>query len=332
LGGLDERSEERVGIPGVSGTIQEERQTLHVMDGLKRLAMVETKTVDAGSPVAPLLPMQRYQLGNHLGSAMLELDETGLVISYEEYHPYGTSAYRSARSGVEVSARRYRYVGMERDDETGLYLMGARHYACWLGRWTSADPMGIGADGPGLYNYTRGSPVTLSDPSGYDGIGSDEDAAAEALRQRTEFLGGAYSEDTTAQTTQVANPDIPEDLTTGTSSSIPVAKATPAKRAAIYANSRYKPEAKNATAPGFERGQAAPPPPGNLLRDMLEGTLAGLVSEAGGTKEDAEKGTRTVSNVEFAFNFALLWVYREIIAGAIDSPFAEEVRAALEPD
>jgi len=56
---------------------------------------------------------------------------------------------------------------MERDDETGLYLMGARYYAAWLGRWTSADPMGIGADGPGIYNYTRGSPVTLSDPNGH---------------------------------------------------------------------------------------------------------------------------------------------------------------------
>jgi len=138
-----------------------------VLDGVKRLAMVETKTVDAGVPVGTPAPKQRYQLGNHLGSAMLELDEAGLIVSYEEYHPYGSSAYRSARSGVEVSARRYRYVGMERDDETGLYLMGARYYACWLGRWTSADPMGIGADGPGLYNYTRGSPVTLSDPSGH---------------------------------------------------------------------------------------------------------------------------------------------------------------------
>jgi len=38
--------------------------------------------------------------------------------------------------------------------------------AAWLGRWTSADPIGIGADGPGLYNYTRGSPVNYTDPSG----------------------------------------------------------------------------------------------------------------------------------------------------------------------
>lgn len=48
----------------------------------------------------------------------------------------------------------------------GLYYNGARYLAAWLGRWTSADPIGIGADGPGLYNYTRGSPVNYTDPSG----------------------------------------------------------------------------------------------------------------------------------------------------------------------
>jgi RHS repeat-associated protein len=69
---------------------------------------------------------------------------------------------------VDVSARRYRYVGLERDDETGLYAMGARYYAAWLGRWTSADPLGIGADGPGVYNYTRGSPVVYVDPGGME--------------------------------------------------------------------------------------------------------------------------------------------------------------------
>jgi RHS repeat-associated protein len=102
---------------------------------------------------------------------------------------------------VDVSARRYRYVGLERDDETGLYAMGARYYAAWLGRWTSADPLGIGADGPGVYNYTRGSPVVYVDPGGMDderysggaeGAGpgtasdfvpDDEAAKADAVRQ-----------------------------------------------------------------------------------------------------------------------------------------------------
>jgi RHS repeat-associated protein len=145
-----------------------------IMDGVQRIAMVETKTIEGGAPIATPVPKHRFQLGNHLDSALLEVDETGLIISYEEYAPYGTSAYRSAKSGVEVSARRYRYTGKERDDETGLYYYGARYYAAWLGRWTSADPLGIGADGPGLYNYVRGSPVTLTDPNGAEGKDPNE--------------------------------------------------------------------------------------------------------------------------------------------------------------
>ena len=61
---------------------------------------------------------------------------------YDEYHPYGTSAFRSWASSAEVSAKRkrkrkrYRYSDKERDEETGLYYHGARYYAPWLGRWT----------------------------------------------------------------------------------------------------------------------------------------------------------------------------------------------------
>jgi len=90
------------------------------------------------------------------------------VISYEEYHPYGTSAYRAVVSGVEVSAKRYRYTGKERDEETGLYYHGARYLAPWLGRWVSADPAGL-LDGAGVYSYVKGNPVRLSDPRGMAG-------------------------------------------------------------------------------------------------------------------------------------------------------------------
>ncbi len=88
-------------------------------------------------------------------------------ILYEEMHPYGTSAYRSAASAVEVSARRYRYTGKERDEETGLDYFGARYYAPWLGRWTSADPLGLQA-GLNLYLYCRGSPIVFMDPNGME--------------------------------------------------------------------------------------------------------------------------------------------------------------------
>jgi RHS repeat-associated protein len=146
--------------------VETERETLHVMDDTRRIAMVETLTVDEGDAVTTPVPRLRYQYGNHLESAMLECDEDGEVISYEEYHPYGTAAYRSSRSGVEVSEKRYRYTGKERDEETGFSYHRWRYYAPWLARWSSTDPEGIRADGPNLFQYARGNPVGLRDLAG----------------------------------------------------------------------------------------------------------------------------------------------------------------------
>jgi RHS repeat-associated protein len=115
-------------------------------------------------------------------------------ILYEEMHPYGTSAYRSTPSATEVSARRYRYTGKERDEETGLDYFGARYYAPWLGRWTTADPLGLQA-GLNLYLYGRASPVRFVDPSGTQeidyleggsgaGPGADPEAAARTAEEQ----------------------------------------------------------------------------------------------------------------------------------------------------
>lgn len=142
-----------------------ERETLHVMDNKQRIALVETRTHgDDGSP-AQLI---RYQFSNHLGSASLELDDAGHIISYEEYYPYGSTSYQAVRSGVEVSVKRYRYTGMERDEESGLSYHGARYYAPWVGRWVSCDPAGLN-DGVNPYSYASDRPLTLIDPSGMEG-------------------------------------------------------------------------------------------------------------------------------------------------------------------
>jgi RHS repeat-associated protein len=117
--------------------------------------------VNDGTPAS----VTRYQLSNHLDSAVMELGQTGRTLSYEEYHPYGTTAYQAMDSSLPVSARRYRYTGKERDEESGLYYHGARYYVPWIARWASADPLGIG-DGVDVYAYVRGNPVGLQDPSG----------------------------------------------------------------------------------------------------------------------------------------------------------------------
>ena len=148
-----------------------ERETLHVSDGGQRIAIVETETRDAGGPIANPAPLIRYQLHNRLGSSTLEIDDSGAVLSYEEYHPYGGTAYAAG------AAKRYRFGGHERDDETGLYYCNARYYAPWLGRWVSADPAGL-ADGTNLYAYARGNPATYADPTGTES--RDEELPSQA--------------------------------------------------------------------------------------------------------------------------------------------------------
>ena len=154
----------------VNGALDTERETLHVMDDQKRIAIVETLTVENGNRAATPVPVQRYQFGNHLGSASLELDESANVISYEEYYPYGDTSYRAGRSASEVSQKRYRYTGKEKDEESSLYYCEQRYYAAHISRWVSTDPTWL-EDGINIYAYVHGNPVSGVDPSG---MGTEE--------------------------------------------------------------------------------------------------------------------------------------------------------------
>ena len=69
------------------------RETLHIMDDKQRIALVETRT-QGNDRLAPQ-QLIRYQFGNHLGSASLELDDQAQIISYEEYTPYGSTSYQA---------------------------------------------------------------------------------------------------------------------------------------------------------------------------------------------------------------------------------------------
>jgi RHS repeat-associated protein len=178
-----------------------ERETLHVLDGERRVALVETRTAREGDSPAQL---QRYQFANHLGSACLELDAQARVVSYEEFYPYGSTSYQAVRRATETP-KRYRFTGKERDEENGLSYHGSRYYAPWLGRWVAPDPKlfdivesdsatpadvqqpadgdsgvlpnpttdsspAAGADPPAPppepYSYASSNPVVITDPDG----------------------------------------------------------------------------------------------------------------------------------------------------------------------
>jgi RHS repeat-associated protein len=105
---------------------------------------------------------------NHLQSASLELDDKAAVISYEEYHPYGTTSYQSRNTSINAVAKRYRFTGKERDEESGLNYHGARYYMPWLGRWCAVDPLEAKYAGLNGYAYCANNPLLYIDIDGKD--------------------------------------------------------------------------------------------------------------------------------------------------------------------
>ncbi|MEQ1570923.1 MAG: RHS repeat-associated core domain-containing protein [Myxococcota bacterium] len=231
--------------------LQEERQTLHVTDDDRRIALIETLTVTNGSAVVTPTPRQRYQLGDHLGTAALELDEVGAIIGYEEYHPYGTTSWWASDGSTDVSAKRFRYTGMERDDETGLAYHGARYLAPWLGRWTAADPIGL-ADGVNRFAYVRGNPVGRSDPTGLlEGL--------ERFLAATATLSGSAAAGALAD--DVTGIGVLDDFTLLVS--VPIFAVSAGILGGIY------------LAGGFQDLAAPPRPEADLLRERRSPILAG---------------------------------------------------------
>ncbi|MEO8188165.1 MAG: RHS repeat-associated core domain-containing protein, partial [Burkholderiaceae bacterium] len=165
----------------------EEIESLHLFEGEQRVLLVDdvitAKSTSQPRPNGLRIKEQtlfRYQYGNHLGSVGLELNLDGEIISYEEFHPYGTSAYRLMDAQTEAPIKRYRYTGMERDEESGVNYHGARYYAPWLGEWIAADPAGL-ADGPNLYAYTACNPVRFFDRQGLQSTTSQKKKEQDAF-------------------------------------------------------------------------------------------------------------------------------------------------------
>lgn len=164
------------------------RESLHVMDDMHRATLVETRL--SGDEPGPAREI-RFQIADHLDHARIELDERGRVVSLEEYSPWRSTTWQAVRRQTQVP-KRWR-AGQERDNETGFYYHGARHYAPWLCRWVSGDPAGTG-DGMNLYQYAADNPVNIADPGGMQGeeipwklgdaiVYADKVAGKEALGQ-----------------------------------------------------------------------------------------------------------------------------------------------------
>ncbi|NSX11315.1 RHS repeat-associated core domain-containing protein [Pseudomonas lini] len=147
-------------LPGLEIRTRDNGEVLHVII----LGNARCLHRFAGKPLDIDAHQLRYNLDDHLGSCLMELDQQARLISHEGYYPFGATAWMTAHSSLEVSYKTVRYSGKEMD-VSGLYYYGARYYAPWLQRWVSADPAGD-VDGLNLYGFVGNNPLSYVDPDG----------------------------------------------------------------------------------------------------------------------------------------------------------------------
>ncbi|WP_454690550.1 RHS repeat-associated core domain-containing protein [Achromobacter aloeverae] len=176
-------------LPGLEIRQQSAGEQLEVMvldDGARVLNWTAGKPGDIGNRQI------RYRYGDRQNSCQIETDDTGAVITQEEYYPYGGTAVWAAASTSEAKYKTIRYSGKERD-AAGLYYYGLRYYQPWIGRWINPDPGGA-VDGKNLYCMVRNNPVSLRDGNG---LASDDVAIH---KRPTELLAerilSSYDENT----------------------------------------------------------------------------------------------------------------------------------------
>jgi RHS repeat-associated protein len=134
-----------------------ERDYLHIMDDKSRIAQRRVGTSFPDDISEDIF----YVLDDHLGSSSVRLnDSSGAVIDREEYYPFGDSSLRT------FSKKRYRYIGKEKDAESGLYYYGARYYSAWTCRFISVDQLAANYAQLTPYNYANNGPVDDFDIDG----------------------------------------------------------------------------------------------------------------------------------------------------------------------
>jgi len=248
-----------------------ERETLHMLDDKRRIALVDTKTVDQQSAFCSSESLVRYQLANHLESASLELDEAGGLISYAEYSPYGNTVYQTGRNAADVKLTRYRYTGKERDDENGFTYHGARYFVPWLARWTCCDPAGL-ADGLNLYKYARNNPIVFMDRKGFESVLNLLAEDAEAQRQQD--MKEKFDKEFDDASQGPSDEPVKEDSVPGG-----VKEEPQGGKQVEYKAEPNRIEAQDQAVSGFEAGVA------NSAIEFVQGTVKSGLDEIPGHKE-----------------------------------------------
>ena len=102
---------------------------------------------------------------DHINSANVISDQTGMPVELTENTPYGSISRNEGAVNVA-----HKFTSQQLDDETGLYFYNARYYDPEIGRFISPDSFVSSASIPqGLnrYTYANNNPLSFIDPTGH---------------------------------------------------------------------------------------------------------------------------------------------------------------------
>ena len=120
---------------------------------------METYTYPTGYPEDEIY----YTHNDHLGSAAWITDKYSNPVQYMHYLPYGQLL---ANQKATTYDERYKFIGKERDWESGYDYFGARYYISPFLHWMSVDPLSDEDPGISPYAYCAWNPLKYVDPKG----------------------------------------------------------------------------------------------------------------------------------------------------------------------
>jgi RHS repeat-associated protein len=150
-----------------------------------------------------------YYFSDHLGShGVVENAAASSCEQDIDYYPYGGEENDYCSTPV---AQHHKFTGKERDAESGLDYLGARHHASSLGRFMSPDPVHVlkqklvDPQQWNMYAYVRNNPLRFVDPKGkwLQLIGGDKERKKQlqALQEAVGKEAGSYLYDNAVTTT-----------------------------------------------------------------------------------------------------------------------------------
>ncbi|MCD0488053.1 hypothetical protein LPB86_07420 [Pedobacter sp. MC2016-14] len=120
-----------------------------------------------------------YYIKDHLGNVRVSFENQGGVAVVRQENSFYAFGLVHNSSPVISGANKEITAGSIWDDDFGndpdLYTMPYRQYDPVLARFNAVDPMAEKYDDLTVYNFAFNNPVTFSDPSGADPIGSWEE-------------------------------------------------------------------------------------------------------------------------------------------------------------